>query len=400
VVAAAETRDEAYERAGRRIIDESDVVVALWNGGPSGGRGGTAEIVEYARDRGVPVVWLHTEAPFAITDESGRTPELRAAGARQRSYWIPPDRARFPHLPLEAFADWIIPEYARADLAAVKAQRWYDYLSLSVFTLPVIATLVVAWQVVYEPRHPHFVIIEVIALVTVLVIVLFNRMRGFHGTWITNRFLAERLRSSYFMAVSGKVESENPPGEVEYLIDPEEAHIVASIEEVRSQRPKVVVDKRYYAEARAYLAEFWIDDQADYHRRTSAKLLRWDRVFWLLTTCLFGVALAVAIAHVVWGHGDRSGEPRKWYDSLLIALAIGIPVVAAGFHGYRSHKEYKRHAERYRWADLLDKLKQPMTAATDLESVQDVAAQVESLAREENNDWFGAARLSDIELIA
>ncbi|HTJ01675.1 MAG TPA: hypothetical protein VL492_02715 [Methylovirgula sp.] len=51
--------DRAYEAVGRFIVRNSDVLIAIWDGGPSGGRGGTAEIVEYAALRGVPVLWIH-----------------------------------------------------------------------------------------------------------------------------------------------------------------------------------------------------------------------------------------------------------------------------------------------------------------------------------------------------
>jgi hypothetical protein len=50
------TREAAYERAGHTIVDCSDVLVALWDGGPARGRGGTAEIIGYARERGRQVV--------------------------------------------------------------------------------------------------------------------------------------------------------------------------------------------------------------------------------------------------------------------------------------------------------------------------------------------------------
>ena len=36
------SRDEAYERAGRHVVDRADVLIALWDGQPPRGRGGTA----------------------------------------------------------------------------------------------------------------------------------------------------------------------------------------------------------------------------------------------------------------------------------------------------------------------------------------------------------------------
>ena len=44
--------EAAYERAGRRVVDGCDVLVAVWDGQPGRGRGGTSETVEYALSRG------------------------------------------------------------------------------------------------------------------------------------------------------------------------------------------------------------------------------------------------------------------------------------------------------------------------------------------------------------
>ena len=49
---AGGTRESAYERAGLMIVESCDALIALWDGGPSGGRGGTAEIVDAARRAG------------------------------------------------------------------------------------------------------------------------------------------------------------------------------------------------------------------------------------------------------------------------------------------------------------------------------------------------------------
>ena len=50
-----DSRKDAYERAGRAVVDTADVVVALWDGSPARGQGGTAEIVQYALDHDVLV---------------------------------------------------------------------------------------------------------------------------------------------------------------------------------------------------------------------------------------------------------------------------------------------------------------------------------------------------------
>ena len=59
----AATREAAYERAGRWIVEHCDTLVALWDRDPARGQGGTAEIVTYAVERAVPILWVRTTRP-------------------------------------------------------------------------------------------------------------------------------------------------------------------------------------------------------------------------------------------------------------------------------------------------------------------------------------------------
>ncbi len=63
------TREAAYEQAGRYVVERSDVLMALWDGLPSRGRGGTADVVDHARGLGRPVAWIQTTPPFTVTLE-------------------------------------------------------------------------------------------------------------------------------------------------------------------------------------------------------------------------------------------------------------------------------------------------------------------------------------------
>jgi hypothetical protein len=52
-------REQAYDAAGRRIVEQSDVVLAIWDGQAPHGHGGTGAVVAQARGRGVPIAWVH-----------------------------------------------------------------------------------------------------------------------------------------------------------------------------------------------------------------------------------------------------------------------------------------------------------------------------------------------------
>jgi hypothetical protein len=55
----AEPSEEAFLAAGKSIVDHCDVLIAVWDGEPARGLGGTADVVGYARHTGkaVSVVW-------------------------------------------------------------------------------------------------------------------------------------------------------------------------------------------------------------------------------------------------------------------------------------------------------------------------------------------------------
>jgi hypothetical protein len=65
----------AYERAGRVMLSQSDILVAVWDGDEARGRGGAAQIVAEALDDGMPVLHLDpagSHAPRLLWDGLGR----------------------------------------------------------------------------------------------------------------------------------------------------------------------------------------------------------------------------------------------------------------------------------------------------------------------------------------
>ncbi|MBT3162124.1 hypothetical protein HTV80_03225 [Streptomyces sp. Vc74B-19] len=51
--------EDAYMAAGQEVVDQSDILLAVWDGKPAGGKGGTADVVAYAQRRGtdVRIIW-------------------------------------------------------------------------------------------------------------------------------------------------------------------------------------------------------------------------------------------------------------------------------------------------------------------------------------------------------
>ncbi len=58
-LAYASPSEEAFLAAGKEVVERCDMILAIWDGKPAQGLGGTADIVRYAEQRGVPVevIW-------------------------------------------------------------------------------------------------------------------------------------------------------------------------------------------------------------------------------------------------------------------------------------------------------------------------------------------------------
>jgi hypothetical protein len=54
-----EPSEQAFYDAGLQVVDNSDVMVAVWNGKPAQGLGGTADMVQYAKVSSKTVIHLN-----------------------------------------------------------------------------------------------------------------------------------------------------------------------------------------------------------------------------------------------------------------------------------------------------------------------------------------------------
>lgn len=89
----------SYEAVGRHVVDQSDLLIAVWDGTPAAGRGGTAEIVHYAAERGIPVWWLNARqdcppvwiADLADLNAPALIPASKALDAHLDALLQPPD---------------------------------------------------------------------------------------------------------------------------------------------------------------------------------------------------------------------------------------------------------------------------------------------------------------------
>lgn len=59
-------KEAGYLWASESLLDRSDVLIAVWDGGVGHGPAGTAATVARARERGIPVIWIPSHPPYAV----------------------------------------------------------------------------------------------------------------------------------------------------------------------------------------------------------------------------------------------------------------------------------------------------------------------------------------------
>ena len=74
-----EKREECYMAAGKYVLENSDCLLTIWDGRHAQGMAGTGEIITLARQRGLPLAWIHagnripaTDTPTTLGTEQGK----------------------------------------------------------------------------------------------------------------------------------------------------------------------------------------------------------------------------------------------------------------------------------------------------------------------------------------
>jgi hypothetical protein len=114
-----EAEARSYEAVGRYVVRNCDILVAIWDGKPGKGLGGTADIVRFAVNHGPPVWWIHpdneTDPTWLVDGQDLRRPARQRAESQMvlRSYLtrllLPPAAADSPAITWFERAAHLIP---------------------------------------------------------------------------------------------------------------------------------------------------------------------------------------------------------------------------------------------------------------------------------------------------
>lgn len=430
-VTGSNVRKSAYLNAGNYVVDNCDVLIALWDGQPSRGRGGTAEIVDYAKRMMRPIVVISTVTPYNVYLEKGRGLNARSITLlegfnaypikiQESSSYIEnvcndlfnnPEASQFTIELKQTVKDKLLPFYVKASLIAKRNQEIYRYAGSLVYLLSAGAIAFTTLGVLFQNLAAYAFFAEFILLLFILVVVIRADRKRAHKKWIENRFLAERIRSAIFFAMCGV---EASPIDVPPLM--QVAHqpndwMVKVFSEVWNSLPPCGnlsgehpghYGIRYgtggdYQAILQYVRNHWIRPQIEFHKRKSrssgkmSKGLEWGGIV------VFFVAMSAALAHFVVAHFEDVVQ-HKGFEHLLTFLALVLPATGAAIGGIRSHREYSRMAKRSENMEiLLEGLDSQFESCSGPQELEILLREAEEIMVRETQDWLVLMRFVELK---
>jgi hypothetical protein len=405
VVSEQSDRALAYRDVGRYVASTSDVLVVVWDGLGARGAGGTKEIRDWANERGMPIVVISANPPFEFlevrlhglakravdTDRYNRAhikDQDRAVEGQERRWQDACDRCRLDFALLVPLVQWIGPHFIRADLLAKRYRAWFSWVGAALFLLAAAAVGTIGAQIAFGlDRRWAWLEAGLMAmgLLTWVALRLVVRDRR-----VAYRFLAERYRANFFLAVTGVDLSDRLGGRRE--ADAREEWLAKALREVWRQLPTERLDLPLEG-VKCLLKSWWVDAQVNYYTSRGDWHHRRHRRSNVVVASLFVATLAAAVLHAGgWLEGGSQGETLSF-------LAIFLPALATAITGIAAMRQDLRNTERFRtMVRRLSPIGEGLEIALGADSVRALALRADKEMLAETGDWIDVMRFHQVEM--
>lgn len=375
---SADGRTAAYLRCGLRTVDEADVMIAVWNGLPARGVGGTGDVVRYARQEKKPLILIH---PENLRVERERFPEAfsdpvldflnHIAVSKAAAHGAASGKLRVQHFfrEVDAVATRIAPRF----------RRWVA-VSLLMNTAAVALTAAVIGLGLKSP------VLDLLALLLVAaatLAIVYVKRKGSHETWIRCRVAAEMCRSAL---ATWEFPTIITPFWFQEL--PALGRLGRSLRYLRLSNPpanpdNVAAVKEHYLATRI---EHQIEYFTERSRSLHAVLLLLTILFWLFSLVAIGRGIFVATAGTKW-FTPQVGRIISSFLPFALPLIAGCALSLISI--FDLHRQLARSREmKLRLIAFRDQILQ----SDNMVTLQNAAEKVEKLFAEEFLEWFVLSR--------
>ena len=377
IVRGAESDDEAYMETGIRIVDDADVLVAVWDGKATNGLGGTGDVVAYARAMGKPLRWLNPEDNRVVSERSEAVPVRSTSGSSTRAGGLAESLRNGPHQMVER-------HFAELDNAASVGAPKVRHLIQRIVWLQLGASLLALVGLTFEIRGaPAYAaaLAEVGVLGLAFALTAMHHHR--HAEWMKTRLEAEICRS--FLATwSMRGRISRPPQLAVQGFEPFTRKL--RLMQRFDPEPPPPLDR-----ACAMYLHDRIDDQIEYFTRRSEGSRNAYRQLRYWAMFATAIAAVCAATHVVLLFAHVEGSALTG----TISLSLVMPLVSAALLSLVLTHEHARRAARYReMVEFLRRAAQQLGAVHTWNGLTRVALETEDALLAEAVEWHSYRRFA------
>ncbi len=421
-----DARRSGYRRIGEYVVEHSDILIALWDGKPARGGGGTAEIVSLAIKEGKPVFIISTKEQHDLKLENGgalnarhldkldafnawpiRDEEFQSYSLNQYDKLFGKDCGEpIPKELKQVVSDYLLPYYVRASIIAKANQETYQHTGRNAYILSTAAVFFMAVAVVFHDNRIISLLAyfcELVSLISLLVMILRAHRAHVHKNWLRCRALTEGIRTAFYLAACGMNPSHSSNLPVGLYSAESETWANKTLDEILYAIPAFKRPAGQDADAYGeYIKTCWIVDQLNYHRDKAKTNQRNNHIFKQLGLWLFGLAIAVTCAHLAISmtniYGQLFGHWVHMAEKVISVIAVTLPAAAAAMNGYRLLMEFSRIASRSSvMADHLSTLNDQYQSVKTHEELESMLLAAKSLMLTESQDWVRLMSFAELE---
>jgi uncharacterized membrane protein YbaN (DUF454 family) len=382
IAAEPGSREEAYLSGGFEIVNNCDVLLAVWDGQPARGKGGTADIVAYARAMGRPIVIVNPDSKVVRRENFG---ELRLHDANLRYLNAVPGE---PAAEGGTSRDRVAAFQKKVDDTATHSSPHFRRFIALTLALHVTATALATASLAFGWHGSVLPWGKLLLLLGALGVALIVRYRRTQHHWTRCRLAAEITRSA--LAIWGLPRATRLFADFDWTgLEPLRRSLdVLHRRAAREAPPDFDTFKQQYLAGR-------IDDQHAYFAKQEAKAIP------LLTRLRFGfTTCSVAAIIFTTGYalqGTFQWEVPHWVEAVCFHFSpIILPVLAAAFISLISINDLHRRVARYREMCIrLETVRREIAHSQTWAGLERAIAKAERVLLQEVFEWHSITSFSE-----
>ncbi len=396
-----EQRNIAYLNCGKYNVDNCDLLIAIWNGNPASGVGGTGDIVQYAREVKRELIIINPENLDVISegeykDYCSELNKTVIKGAILEKHYnelfssesnnINDSLTRLSLQYKEVIIKKMLPDYVKSDRLSIKSQSIFRK-SMMIFWFTFIALFLISAGISFGNREipSYLIILELVVLILAFIDYYFTKNRS-HPGWIENRMMAEYIRIFMFTSIF-------PSDAIVNLIRMRRKYIWAN--RIILMLLIKITPIKFKNSSLANIKEFlgkWLSSQIEYHSankiRHYIKDERWNKI----SIICFCLAFIVVIIHL-------TVQTSSIIESTLIFLTFVLPAFVstiAALRYVRNDKAYSFNSEIM--FSIIEEYQNKLDKCMTIKEIGKIVEELGFIFINELERWYITAKSHELEL--